>query len=210
VFAAAGAPAGNHDDASITFHESSAGEPGIISFCTVQDNSSFGADFRIAKQEMGKSTPYSGIGGQDDTASRDSTVSAEVAHNGGARAFAIAAGASTNTHVVYFKHPDYVQCELIDPATGVRALANYGLEMRMLDQYGTGVIAGGANSTGFGKIYLGDKADRNNGANTRYAIQVESNGSNEAANRPYRLHCQSGSGHTLGDLIRYQVAGHQF
>ena len=210
VFAAAGAPAGNHDDATITFHESSTGEPGIISFCTVQDNSSFGADFRIAKQELGKSTPYSGIGGQDDSVSRDSTVSSEAAHTGGARAFAIAAGASTNTHVVYFRHPDYVQCELIDPGTGVRALANYGLEMRLVDQYGTGVIAGGANSTGFGKVYLGDKADRNNGANTRYAIQVESNGSNEAANRPYRLHCQSGSGHTLGDLVRYQVAGHQF
>ena len=210
VFGAAGAPPGNHDDATITFHEASSGEPGILSFCTVQDNTSFGADFRIGKQELGKSTPYSGIGGQDETASRDSTVASEVAHNGGARAFAIAAGASTNTHVVYFKHPDYVQCELINPGTGLRAEAAYGLEMRMVDQYGTGVIAGGANSTGFGKVYLGDKADRNNGANTRYAIQVESNGSNEGANRPYRLHCQSGSGHPLGDLIRYQVAGHQF
>jgi hypothetical protein len=210
VFAAVGAPAGNHDDATITFHEAGAGEPGILAFCTVQDNSSFGADFRVAKQEMGKSTPFSGIGAQDDTTSRDTTVSAEGALSGGARSFAIPAGAATNTHVVYFKHPDYVQCEIIDPATGVRALAGYGLEMRLVDQYGTGVIAGGANSTGFSKVYLGDKSDRNNGANTRYAIQVESNGSNEGANRPYRLHCQSGSGHTLGDMVRYQVAGNQF
>jgi hypothetical protein len=210
VFAAAGAPAGNHDNATITFHEASAGEPGILSFCTVQDNSSFGADFRIAKQELGKSTPYSGIGGQDDTVSRDSLVSAEVAQSGGARSFAIPAGQFTNTHVVYFRHPDWVQCEIIDPNTNVRALPGYGLEMRLVNQYGTGVIAGGANSTGFGKLYLGDKADRNNGANTRYGIQVESNGSNEAANRPYKLHCQSGSGHTLGDLVRYQQPGNQF
>jgi hypothetical protein len=111
---------------------------------------------------------------------------------------------------MYFRHPDWVQCEVIDPNTNQRALAGYGLEMRMMDQYGTGMVAGGAMSTGFGKIYLGDKADRNNGANTRYAIQVESNGSNEAASRPYKLHCQSGSGHTLGDLVRYQQPGNQF
>jgi hypothetical protein len=210
VFSAAGAPAGNYDNATVTFREMSAGNPGIMSFCTVQDNSSFGADFRIAKQELGKSSPYASIGAMDDTMTRNSTVSAEIPQSGGARSFAIPAGQFTNTHVVYFRHPDYVQCELIDPATGSRAASGYGLEMRLVSQNGTSVIAGGANSQGFGKIYLGDKADRNNGANTRYAIQVESNGSNEAANRPYKLHCQSGSGHTLGDLIRYQQPGNQF
>ena len=210
VFNSVGAPAGNHINARMeVFENLGAGEPGIMAFCTVQDNTSFGADFRIAKQELGKST-YSSIGSMDETASRDTTVSAEVAQSGGARSFVIPAGQATNTHVVYFRHPDWVQCEIIDPNTNQRALAGYGLEMRLMDQYGTGMIAGGANSTGFGKIYLGDKADRNNGANTRYAIQVESNGSNEAASRPYKLHCQSGSGHTLGDLVRYQQAGNQF
>jgi hypothetical protein len=210
IFAAAGAPVGNHDDATITFRELSPGEPGLLTFCTVQDNTSLGADFRIGKQERGKSTAYSGIGGQDETAARNTVVSAEVPQSGGARAFAIPAGQATNTHVVYFRHPDWVQCEIIDPNTNVRAENGYGLEMRLVNQYGTGTIAGGAMSTGFGKIYLGDKADRNNGANTRYAIQVESNGSNEGANRPYKLHCQSGSGHTLGDLVRYQQPGNQF
>jgi hypothetical protein len=210
VFAAAGAPAGDYNDATITFHENGTGEPGLMTFCTVQDNSSFGADFRIAKQEMGKSTPFSGIGSQDDHVSRNSTVSAEAVTSTGARAFAIPAGQATNTHVMYFRHPDWVQCEIIDPATLVRALPGYGLEMRLVAQNGTGVIAGGAGSQGFGKIYLGDKADRNNGANTRYSIQVESNGANEASPRPYRLHCQSGSGHTMGDLVRYQTPGNQF
>ena len=210
VFAAAGAPSGNHDDVTFRVREVSAGEPGILSFCTVQDNTSFGADFRIAKQELGKSGQVASIGAQDDHVSRDSTVSAEAAQSAGARSFAIPAGAATNTHVVYFRHPDWVQCELIDPGTNQRAQAGYGLEMRLVAQNGTSVIAGGAGSTGFGKLYLGDKADRNNGANTRYTIQVESNGSNEGANRPYKLHCQSGSGHTMSDLVRYQVAGNQF
>jgi hypothetical protein len=209
VFAAANIPAGSYDDATITFHENSAGEPGLMTFCTVQDNTSFGADFRIAKQERGK-LAGEGIGAEDDHVSRDSTVSAEVANSGGARAFAIPAGQATNTHVMYFRHPDWVQCEVIDPATGVRAAPGYGIEMRLVAQNGVSVIAGGAGSQGFGKIYLGDKADRNNGANTRYSIQVESNGVNEGSSRPYRLHCQSGSGHTLGDLVRYQQPGNQF
>ena len=55
VFAAVGAPAGNYDNARVRIRESGTGEPGVMSFCTVQDNSGFGADFRIGKQEEGAS-----------------------------------------------------------------------------------------------------------------------------------------------------------
>ena len=71
-------------------------------------------------------------------------------------------------------------------------------------------IAGGNNILGFGEVYLGDKTDRNAGANTRYSIQVESNGQNEGEERPYRLHCQSSSGHSLGDIVRYNTPGATF
>jgi hypothetical protein len=211
VFAAAGAPAGNYVDASIRFEELGSGEPGLMTFCTVQDNSSFGADFRIAKQEQGFSTPYSSIGAQDDHVSRNSQVESDVTVAGDVapRAFSVPAGAFSNTHVVYFRHPDYVQCEVIDPATNERVLPAYGLEMRLSDQDGA-TVAGGNNATGFAEVYLGDKQDRNDGANTRYTLQVESSGLNALVARPYRLHCQSGSGHTLGDIIRYQSAGVSF
>ena len=79
----------------------------------------------------------------------------------------------------------------------------------MLDQDGL-VVAGGNNITGFPYIYLGDKTDRNFGSNTRYRIEVEDSGVNTGASRSYKLHCQSGSGHTMGDLIKYQVAGDLF
>ncbi len=210
VFAAVGAPAGNYDNARVTFEESGSGEPGILSFCTVQDNTSYGADFRIAKQERGFSqisltqTPAA----QDEHVLRDSTIASDMIMSGlpTGRPFAIPSGATgMNTHVVYFRHPDYVQCEIIDPATNVRALATYGLEMRIIGSDGL-ILAGGNDATGFNTLYLGDKYQRNNGANTRYTIEVETNGQNTAVARSYKLHCVSGSGHTDGDILRYQEA----
>jgi hypothetical protein len=208
VFAAAGAPLGDYDDAQLKVEETGTAEPGLMSFCTVQDNTSFGADFRIAKQEVGAgglSNPGDVIGAQDNHVSRETRVSAD----GLGRPFEIGTGAASNTHLMYFRHPDYVQCEIIEPVSNIRAVPGYGLEMRLLDLDGQ-VIAGGDNQTGFGKIYLGDKTDRNGGSNTRYTIEVEDTGANTGSARPYRLHCQSGSGHTVGDLIRYKEATVRF
>ena len=204
IFSVVGAAPGDYNDAIVRFVESGPDEPGLMSFCTVQDNSSFGADFRIGKQEFGDSA--SDVGAKDGKVRRNSTVSADVptSDSPAGRPFQIDAGASgINVHVMYFRHPDRVQCELINPGTGQRALASYGLEMRLVDPDGATVLAGGNNSTGFGSMYLGDKTKRNFGANTRYTLEVESNGSNIGAIRAYGLHCQSGSGHTAGDLIRY-------
>ncbi|MEO6104070.1 MAG: hypothetical protein ABIP44_10585 [Pseudoxanthomonas sp.] len=209
IFAVGLAPAGDWNDAQIRFEELGPDEPAILAFCTVQENTTFGADFRVAKQELGaggQANPFTDvIGSQDNHVTRNTLTSTDSV----GRNFAIAAGANANTHIVYFRHPDYAQCEIIDPNTNVRALAGYGLEIRMLDQDGL-VMAGGNNITGFGEIYLGDKTDRNGGSNTRYRIEVEDSNVNTGAIRPYKLHCQSGSGHTLGDLIKYQVPGNLF
>jgi hypothetical protein len=169
----------------------------------VQDNTSFGADFRIAKQELGLDATYSGIGSQDQLTTRDSSASADVLMAGdlAVRPYTILAGPGHNDHVFYFRHPDQVSCEIINPATGARALAAYGLEMRMADSAGV-VIAGGNEVYGFDSVWLGDKAIRNQGSNGRYVIQVESGSANAGADRPYRIHCESGSGHTPGEMIR--------
>jgi hypothetical protein len=202
IFASVGA-VGNHDNAMIQFHETGTGEPGLITFCTVQDNTSFGADFRIAKQEEGIDGPYAGIGSQDHLTTRDSYVGSDVKMPGdvSARTYAIPAGLSRNTHVVYFRHPDWVSCEIINPSTGVRALSTYGLEMRMADAEGA-LVAGGDEIYGISTFFTGDKAAHNTGSNGRFTIEVESAGTNSANNRPYQLHCESGSGHTLGDMVK--------
>ena len=206
VFAAGGAALGDYDDAQMKVVELNnnvdLGEPGIISFCTVQDNTSYGADFRIGKQERGNGgMAYPGdlLGSQDDHVSRETLVDADSL----GRSFQIGTGASANTHVIYFRHPDYVQCEVINPSTGLRAVAGYGLEIRLLDPDGV-VVAGGDNITGWSDVFLGDKTERNGGANTRYTVEVEDSQVNTGAVRAYKLHCRSGSGHTLGDLIRYK------
>ena len=206
VFAAGGAALGDYDDAQMKVVELNnnvdLGEPGIISFCTVQDNTSFGADFRIAKQEVGNggmAYPGDSLGAQDNHVARETLVDADAV----GRAFEIGTGASANTHVIYFRHPDYVQCEVINPSTGLRAVAGYGLEVRLLDPDGV-VVAGGDNITGWSDVFLGDKTERNGGANTRYTVEVEDSQVNTGAVRAYQLHCRSGSGHTLGDLIRYK------
>jgi hypothetical protein len=209
VFAAAGAPAGDYDDASIVISENGNGEPGLMTFCTVQDNTSFGADFRIGKQFRGWGTQYSGVGAQDDHVSRDTLVGYDIKMTGdvsAARQFTIPAQTVGNTHVVYFRHPDWVACEIIDPATHVRALPAYGLEIRLRDQL-LNTLAGGNAVQGFSRIYLGDKTERNNGTNARYTIEVEDSETNSAAIRPYQLHCQSGSGHTLGDMVKFNIPG---
>lgn len=208
IFTTAGAPTGNFDDAYIIIGENGNGEPGLLTFCTVQDNTNFDADFRIGKQYRGYGTQYSGVGAQDDHVGRDTTVGYDIKMSGDtttARQFSIPASAVGNTHVVYFRHPDFVSCEIIDPATGNRALPAYGLEMRMRDQTLTN-IAGGNDAQGFSRIYLGDKTERNNGTNARYTIEVEDTGTNTTAVRPYKLHCQSGSGHTLGDIVKFNSA----
>jgi hypothetical protein len=201
VFATGGA-VGDYNDAQFKVEETGANEPALMAYCTVQDNSFFGADFRIAKQENGaggKAYPGDVVGSQDNHVTRNTLTSVD----GIGRVFNINAGANANTHIMYFRHPDYVACELTDLAvTPVRLLQSYGLEMRMLDEDGV-ILAGGNNVTGFSPIYLGDKYQRNDGSNTRYRIEVQDNGSNSGAVRSYKLHCQSGSGQTMGDLIKY-------
>ncbi len=206
VFTTAGAPAGNYDNVRVKFEEVGPDEPGLMTYCTVQDNTSFGADFRIGKQEQGFSTPYSSIGAQDDSVSRDSVAFQDLFLSGDVspRQFDIPAGAFSNTHVIYFRHPDRIQCELVNPATDVRLTPDDSLEMRLLDGQGN-LVAGGNNVIGFSEIYLGDKTDRNFGANGRYSIEVESSGAGLNVNqlRNYGIHCQSGSGHSVADIVRY-------
>lgn len=204
VYAAAGAPVGDYSNNSLVFRVQGSlnvERQGLMSFCTVQDNTSFGADFRIGKTAYGTL----GIGGNDGMASRE-TASTKDAQD---RVFEIGAGSSANTHVVYFRHPDTVQCRLLNPVTFATLTAASGLEMRAADAALTTVL-GGNNATSTGLIYLGDKSSHR-GFNNRYLIEVESNETNATGVRPYALYCSSGSGSTFGyDIIKYKEAEDRF
>ncbi len=204
VFAAAGVPPGDVDDAEFRYINSFAVSPDapIVGFCTVQDNSSFGADFRIAKPDQDPFCVEDCDAGMGDghvmryTLAKDDIYVGEPAAGS---AFSIPAGPNhQNSHVMYFRHPDVIGCRLRKP-DGTPATADYGLEMRLLDIV---PIAGGDGITGFSQLYLGDKiGSHGSPLNHRYLLQVESNGQNEGNARPYWLECTSGSGHTRGDTV---------
>ena len=204
------APAGDYNDASIRFSQLGPEEPGIMAFCTVQDNTSFGADFRIAKQEVadiGLAGSSTVLGAQDAHVARETTLAADEF----GKSFTIPAGnGAHNTHLFYFQHPDYVSCGLENPQTHEPLTATDNLEMELMT-WDFQVIAGGNNAVGFGPVDLGEKTDRNGGSNTRYKIQVEdADGSSPAVPRNYLLHCRSGSGHTLGELVQFNAFGDNF
>jgi hypothetical protein len=203
VFAAAGVPPGDYDDVSIRFTRSGFSKPAIVAYCTVQDNTSYGADFRIAKQVLGdnhvwRGSPTSVAGTSGQGTSWDSAL---WGHH-----FEIAAGpANANTHVVLFRHPDYIRCELRDPTTNAVLDPSYGLEMRLVG------YAGGNDMTGFGEIFIADKGDTQSGSNEIYSIEVESRNDVVTTTLPYALHCQSGSGHPLWfPIVRYQEQVNRF
>ena len=213
VFLVGGVPAGDQNDAMITFTENGPNEPALINFCTVQDNTSFGADFRIAKGATTTLPPFvnpnQAVGPKDILVARDMLVDGAIIGT----PFTIPAGAFNNVHVIGYHAPDYVQCEIINPNTGLVAATSYGLEIRAMDAGGnTG--AGGNNSVvvpdpGQGDVLAtGDKDD--NDANGYTFLQVESNGQNTGSARPYKLRCRSGSGMTVPFIVRYQVSGTQF
>jgi hypothetical protein len=220
VFSTVGAPPGDHDRATLVARQvmmDGDPRPGILSFCTVQDNTSFGADFRIAKQERGlfsNGVPF-GPGAYDGNAMR---VSLTYANPGtaGSSPFDLAVGSGQqNTHVFYFRHPDWISCELVGgPGNVTRLVPENGLEMRLLawsPADGWTPIAGGTGMVAWDRLYLGDKRQRDEGFNTEYLLQVEDNAAMGVLGTVgYGLRCWSGSGHTRGEMILYHRAANDF
>ena len=216
IFASVGLPTGDYDNAMLKVFENGPDEPGVIAFCTVQDNTSFGADFRIAKQEFadgGDDAIGGRVVGSQSLFNRRELLRAK---DESLRDFVIPAGAYSNTHVLRLHSADHGFCEIIDPNTGVRALPAYGLEIRAVDPESGDTNAGGNDSTvvpdpnlGQGN-YFSDRADGSNGDDNVGFLQVESNGQNTGVPRPYRLHCRSGSGMNGLEIVRYQVPGTDF
>ena len=212
VFAAVGAPVGDHANARMRLGPDPpySGRAGFVAFCTVQDNTSFNADFRIAKAEYGACLANCDWAGPMDVmALRSSNSKADLSLPGeSARPFSLPPGDFQDTHVFYFRHPDTVSCELRSAIDQPATYSN-GMEMRLLDETGN-VLAGGSGESRFYGLFLGDKEQRGGGANTRYYLQVERNGELASTTLDYGIVCTSGSGHTPGDLVRRLTPIDQF
>lgn len=194
VFAAVGAAAGDHLDATATFRVLGEPGPAIAAFCTVQDNTHFGADFRIAKQELAWDSI---IGSQDLGAIRNLPLYSGLTFSDGSHdTFTIEPGKAGNAHLFYFRHPDLIGCRLFQGSD---------LEIRLRAPGPDGqtwqTVAGGNDISTFVNVYLGDKPVRGSGANVPYLLEVERRDAVMDDPRSYVLQCFSGSGHTGGEKV---------
>lgn len=188
IFAATGAVSPDYDNAAVTFYpqDSANAKKPYMAFCTVQDNTSLGADFRIA-EPLGY--PLSEHEGRRTTTDRDAL----------GRGFSLAPN-GYQTFFLNFRVPDVVGCNLLDPTTGDPLPANNGIELYLRRADGstpTGVaVAGGPGVTSISNVDLGSK-EANGYYNPGHLLVVQSTAVPAATNLNYVMTCRSGSGHSL-------------
>jgi hypothetical protein len=173
------AAAGDYSNVTAKFFENGANEPAFAAFCTVQNNSSFDADFRVAKVQ----NPT------DLRADRFVSVSTDALGN----AFQVTDVNLKNIHVAYVHQPDWISCSL----TGANTAQ---LEFQMKDPAGT-VVAGGNAITTFAEFYTGEHSAIAGGVAARWRIEVSSNSVFNPTPIAYGISCTSGNGMTQLDFI---------
>jgi hypothetical protein len=171
VFTAAGAPAGDYSNVRAYFAESTVGEPGFVAFCTVQNNTSFDADFRIAKD-----TSPADQGRRFSATARDGLTLGTSLVLGGS-------GSLDDVFQVFWQHPDWARCF-------ISATTPTEFELRVKDPAGT-VVAGGSGFQDTGEFYLGERSTINGGVNGIWRIEVSGQ---VVTTSPYVLTCTTGNG----------------
>lgn len=171
VFAAVGAPAGDYANvrAEFALGAGNIGNPSFSAFCTVQNNTSFDADFRIAKTV----TP-------DDQGHLYSVTQNKDGLGGNL----VIGAASKLVFAVFLQHPDYLSCRTVGDGED-------NTEIQIKDPSGA-IVGGGDNIKSIPKFYLGDKTTRGNGGNGIWTIEVGSR--NGLGETQFNLQCKSGNG----------------
>jgi hypothetical protein len=174
IFAVAGLPAGDYSNYRATYTPDLAfiPGPGFTGFCTVQNNTSFDADFRIGK------TVLSGL---------------DLAQAPGVSLFG-QTGAFPNdrtTFRVLLRNPDVVDCKVVPNGGEGRSITK--IELRLLDPNDV-PRAGGNNLQEAGKIRLPGR-DATGGKIDYWHIEVEGTQNDSTGdNYNFVLTCRSGSG----------------
>jgi hypothetical protein len=204
VFTAVGAPPGNYTDVTALFSTAplgGIGGGGVFGFCRIQNTTTFGEAFAIAKY----------LDNNDDA--KQYVVSADKSRVG--ETFAVVneiilndQSGRSNMHVAYFEHPDKVSCS-IRFTSHPEELAVFDLgQMRLIDP-DDNVAAGGAHKMDF-SLDLREKSVHNNGRNGRWIIEVapdrgfkETGGLHKGSLgfSEYVLTCSSGQGMNQLDMI---------
>lgn len=195
IFAAAGLPPGDYSVVRATFENTNTGEPAHVAFCTVQESTFFGADFRIAK-----SVDAFDLSKRRQDCYSQTTCGTAIT---GAGATSLLDSGTKWVHQIIVTAPDYIKCELVSPQ-----LANLEMQLRGPgDTFASGLFAlppgftgapytvGGNGQTSF-YIFTGHRNAFNNGVSTRLFIDVSYREGSGAATFPleYGITCYSGNG----------------
>ena len=195
IFAAAGASAGDHVNARASFNNTNSGEPAFVAFCTVQESTFFGADFRIAKSTDSEDRRQKRL-----TCYSQDTCGTAIT---GAGATAITDVTRKNIHSMFVVPPDFISCTLVSAR-----LADLEMQVRgpggdvflsSLFPGGVGFDSGGSNKTSF-YIFTGDRntysaVNGNDGQTSRVFIDVSfREGGNSTVPIEYGITCNSGNG----------------
>jgi hypothetical protein len=182
VFAMAGAAAGDYSNVRAEFSQAAAtvGNPSYSAFCTVQNNTSFDADFRIAKTV----TP-------DDATT---LYSSNQPKDGFGENLIVPANMKA-VFGLFVRHPDFVSCRTVGSQVD-------NTEIRLVAPNGA-IVAGGDNITGTGELFTGEKSTVNNGSNGMWRLEVGSRDGLGLEATKYNIQCASGNGSNRPLLIGF-------
>jgi hypothetical protein len=184
VFGAQGAnaPAGDYSNVRANFAITSGGLPAMVGFCTVQESTFFGADFRIAKSidALNNGQKRTACIGMDDCAA--GAPSASVPEG-------ITDPTLKNIYSMIITQPDFVRCDLVSAR-----LSELQMRLRQWgDPLNSTPVAGGANLTTF-YAFTGNRNAVNGGTATRWFIDVSARDSGATGTFTFGITCRSGNG----------------
>ena len=180
VFAAVGALAGDYSNVRAEFRQNAAtvGNPSFSAFCTVQNSTSFDADFRIAKTI----SPDDGTSLYSTNQPKDGLNNLLSIPVGGKAVFGF-----------FLKHPDFISCRIVGGNKD-------NTEIRLLTPTGT-IVAGGDDINEFGEYFTGEKSTVNNGSNGLWLLEVGSRDGAGIDATKYNVQCATGNGSNRGLLV---------
>ena len=182
VFTVAGAADGDHSNVRAEFSQGvdTVGNPSFSAFCTVQNNTSFDADFRIAKTVA----PDDGTTLYTSNQPKDGFGENLIVPAGMKAAFGL-----------FVRHPDFVSCRTVGSQVD-------NTEIRLIDPQGA-IVAGGDDITGTGELFTGEKSTVNNGSSAMWRLEVGSRDGLGLEATKYNVQCASGNGSNRPLLIGY-------
>jgi hypothetical protein len=201
-----GAPAGDYANVRANFTVTDVGTtPALVSFCTVQESTFFGADFRIGKSTDARNDGQRRVAciGLDNCT--DTTPSVNQPEQ-------LTSVSDKNVYSTILNPPDFVRCDLVGPRA-----ADLQIRLRQWGDPLTSAVfpssppySSGGTGQSFFYVNTGGRAAVNGGTATRWFIDVAfRTGGNATTPINYGIACRAGNGMEI-PWLRATVANSDF